>query len=363
MIISTVMAVFIIGVIYLTFAVARFGAVQKLSRGSKTRSFLISLGFNAVAFGILFLIFKMINAVVIFLHVIILFLLYGLVFRIIKAVRGKGYKHYLQGWFALSTAVVYLAVAYVLCNNVWQTDYTIKTDKQIGTLKVALIADSHMGTTFDAEGFSKHLDDIVEQSPDMLIIAGDFVDDSTDRENMIKACEMLGKVDLKYGVWFAYGNHDRGYYSAERRGYSPEELDAELKKNNVHVLVDEYELVDDRFYIVGRDDKSSRDRKELSDIVKKLDTDKYIIVIDHQPGDYDNEAQTDADLVLSGHTHGGQFFPVTYVGEWIGANDRTYGHEKRSGTDFIVTSGIADWAMSFKTGTKSEYVIINIEQE
>ena len=65
--------------------------------------------------------------------------------------------------------------------------------------------------------------------------------------------------------------------------------------------------------------------------------------------------------MVSGHTHGGQFFPVTYVGEWIGANDRTYGHEKRNGTDFIVTSGISCWELPFKTGTKSEYVIIDVK--
>lgn len=44
----------------------------------------------------------------------------------------------------------------------------------------------------------------------------------------------------------------------------------------------------------------------------------------------------------------------------MGANDRTYGTEKRESTDFIVTSGIADWAIKFKTGTKSEYCIVNI---
>ena len=75
---------------------------------------------------------------------------------------------------------------------------------------------------------------------------------------------------------------------------------------------------------------------------------------------YEKESETDADLVLSGHTHGGQFFPVTYVGEWIGANDRTYGYEERNDTEFIVTSGISDWEILFKTGTKSEYVIIDI---
>ena len=75
------------------------------------------------------------------------------------------------------------------------------------------------------------------------------------------------------------------------------------------------------------------------------------------------EAETGVDLVVSGHTHGGQLFPVNRAGEWIGANDRTYGTEKRDKTTFVVTSGISAWAIWFKTGTKSEFVVIDIIEE
>ena len=88
-----------------------------------------------------------------------------------------------------------------------------------------------------------------------------------------------------------------------------------------------------------------------------------MIVIDHQPADYDNQTKTEVDLVLSGHTHGGQLFPFNRVGKWIGANDLIYGYEKRAKTDFIVTSGISDWAIKFKTGCRSEYVVIDVKQK
>ena len=88
---------------------------------------------------------------------------------------------------------------------------------------------------------------------------------------------------------------------------------------------------------------------------------KNSIVLDHQPHDYDAQTAAGVDLVLSGHTHGGQLFPVNYMGEWTGENDKTYGLEKREHTNFIVTSGISDWAIKFKTGCKSEYVVINIK--
>ena len=101
----------------------------------------------------------------------------------------------------------------------------------------------------------------------------------------------------------------------------------------------------------------------MSTLTEGLDPSRYMIVIDHQPNDYDAEAAAGADLVLSGHTHGGQLIPITKVGEWIGANDATYGYERRGDTDFIVTSGISAWSILFKTGCKSEYVIIDILPE
>ena len=129
--------------------------------------------------------------------------------------------------------------------------------------------------------------------------------------------------------------------------------------NGVHVLEDEYLTVDD-LTIIGRRDSGDESRAEMSELMKNVSPDSYTIVLDHEPNDYDNEAAANADLVLSGHTHGGQLFPVTYVGEWFRINDATYGYERRKNTDFIVTSGISDWEIFFKTGTKSEYVIIDI---
>lgn len=49
------------------------------------------------------------------------------------------------------------------------------------------------------------------------------------------------------------------------------------------------------------------------------------------------------------------------LGEWTGENAKTYGLAKKDQTNFIVTSGISDWAIKFKTGCRSEYVVIDIK--
>ena len=179
---------------------------------------------------------------------------------------------------------------------------------------------------------------------------------------MVSSCAALGSINIRGGIYYAYGNHDRQHYGKAEEMFTDEELQTELKRNGVRILIDETELVDNRFYIVGREDKSEENRLSAEDIVKDLDGSKYIIVMDHQPADYDNEAKTKADLVVSGHTHGGQLFPITHISFLITINDRFYGYEKRDNTDFIVTSGLSDWNLQFKTGTKSEYVVIDIDK-
>ncbi len=309
---------------------------------------------------------NLVNAIVCTFYLTFIWIICDLAFAIAKKYFAIEYNGYCVGYTAIILTVVALSIGWYLNHNVWQTNYTFYSDKIKQPLKIAMFADSHIGTTFKADGFAKHMTTIQEQNPDLLIIAGDFVDDDTKKEDMIAACKRLGKMKTKYGVYFVFGNHDEGYYGREYRGYSGLDLVNELRKNNVVVLEDETRLIDENFYLIGRKDASADKehrggRLKMADIVRPLNKDKYLIVIDHQPNDYVSQVEAKVDLVLSGHTHGGQLFPLNLVGKWIGANDRIYGHEKRNQTDFLVTSGISDWTIKFKTGTKSEFVMINIE--
>ncbi len=349
----------LLGLVYLIWAIRQFSFVMRLAKGNKKAASLISFVMIAVVFCFFLKIMSMTNAIVILLSVICFRLLFGLAGRLIMIFRKTPYKTYWQGYLSLLVCAIYLIAGFIICHHVVTTRYELGTDKDLGRLRVAMFADSHMGTTFDAEGFAGLMDRMMKESPDIVLIAGDYVDDSTKKTDMEKACAVLGSLDPKYGVWYVFGNHDRGYYRGGEDDFDEEDLVGELKKNGVHVLKDECELIDGRFYLIGRED-AGRDRKDMEDLTEGLDISKYMIVLDHQPADYDNEAASGVDLVLSGHTHGGQLFPITYVGEWLNMNDRTYGYEKRGGTDFIVTSGISDWEILFKTASRSEYVIVDI---
>lgn len=350
------------GLVYLVSRVYKFPFWKKLTGRRWLRIIYAALAV-AIVIAILVPTIGYINAVI----SLIVLVLFWLVCNLIMFVAGKIRKKHFNGYWAAApafvAAVVYLAVGWALAHNVWVTQYRIETDKEISKLRVIMFADSHIGATFDGDGFALHVKNIQNQNPDVVIIAGDFIDDGTTKSDMEKACAALGTLETTYGVYYSFGNHDKGYYDS--RGYSGDDLIAALEKNNVTVLEDEAVLLNDEFYIIGRQDASEAERgearAEIADIVASLDSEKFMIVIDHQPNDYEKEAKAGVDLVLSGHTHGGQLFPITYFGEWIGANDRTYGYERRNNTQFIVTSGISDWELKFKTGTKSEFVVIDIE--
>lgn len=340
----------------------KFGFVKKIFKDKKKTAYTACLIFFAAVLGILVLTIKTINAVIALLHLIVFWLLVDLVNMLIRKKRKKEPKRYYAGGIAIAFTIIFLCIGAYLDFNVWQTTYHLTTDKELGSLRVAMIADSHVGVTFDGEGFAKHLEKIQAAKPDLVIVAGDFVDDDTSKEDMIRSCKALGDLDTRYGVYYSFGNHDKGYYNS--RSYTGEDLKAELEKNGVHVLQDETVLVDDRFYVIGRQDRwvqlHGGGRKTMDELIKDLDQSKYMIVIDHQPHDYDAQAASGVDLVLSGHTHGGQVFPANVLEALFKADDRVYGHEKRNNTDFIVTSGISDWAIIFKTCTFSEFVIADI---
>ena len=350
----------IVGVVYLVTRVHRFSFVRKFGETHRVLAWLISI--PPVALLALFLLINTYAAAVVVVHVLAIWLLCDLVAFVLRKCRKKERgKRYIAGAVAIGISAVYLSVGWFCAHHVFEVSYTFSTEKNLGeeSLRVVLISDSHIGITLDGEDFAREMRRVQATDPDVVVICGDFVDDDTDKAEMIRACQALGELSPTYGVYFVYGNHDKGYYLY--RNFASWELREELKKNDVILLEDEAVLIDDRFYLVGRQDRSVPDRMGMEPLLADLDGSKYTILLDHQPNDYANEAREGVDLVLSGHTHGGHLFPAMFFGVWLGLNDRSYGTEVRDGTQFLVTSGISGWGVPFKTGAISEYVVIDIE--
>lgn len=308
---------------------------------------------------------RFINAAVIIWHLAVFLLIGSLIRSAVSVLFGRKLpeKTVPVLGFILSFAV--LGGGWYADHHVWRTEYNLVTSKKVKPVKFVMFADSHIGTTFDAEGFAGLVKDMNAERPDAVFIVGDFVDDDTSREDMIASCRALAEFKTSMGVYFVAGNHDKGYYGAARRGFSMSELTEELKKNGVTVLSDESVDLGERLTVFGRRDFSvvrerHGSRSTPSELMTSIAPENYTVVLDHQPREYDLLAEAGSDLVLSGHTHGGQLFPFNQVGQIIGAVDAVYGHEHRRASDFIVTSRLSDWAIKFKTGTRSEYVVISL---
>lgn len=343
----------ILCLIYIYFQFKRFSFIKNKK---KPYNYLVPLAM-CLPF-IIVAIFYLWGVAIFVVHLMLFYMIANLIVRI----KNKGkiiHANVLNGIVLGFTAVIMSIALFVLSLHIFETKYDLKTDKTDESLRIAQITDVHLGCTLDGKSFSKRLSDIEKTNPDLLVIVGDFVDDETKKSDMIGACKALGRFKTKYGVFFILGNHDKGYYNSNYRGFSLDDLYDELLKNNVIILHDEVYNLTENYVLVGRYDRSFEGRMEALELTKNISKDKYIIMLDHQPNDYANEKDM-ADLVLSGHTHGGNLFPINFI--VMASNDQTYGIKTIDSTTFIVSSGISQWAIPYNTCIFNEYVLIDINR-
>ena len=350
----------IVSIFFLTAQFHRFRCVQQIAEQHKLLSWILAaLPVALLGCTGFFSLFAMFTVLI---HLMVIWLVCVLIAAIIrKCMHRERTRNYEGGAALLMTAAV-LGAGWFFAHHVYETDYRIETEKPLNgkPLRIVMFADSHLGTTLDGEQFAKQVGRMQAAEPDMVCICGDFVDDDTEKADMLAACEALGQMQTTYGIYYCNGNHDEGYFNA--RDFTLAEMYETMEENGVNVLEDHGCVIDDRIAVIGRLDAYAETRLPVSDFadLPDADSDCYRIVLDHQPNDYAAEADAGVDLVLSGHTHGGHIWPAGLIGLLIGANDRVYGSEQRGNTTFIVTSGISGWAIPFKTGTISEYCVIDI---
>ena len=348
--------------IYLAIQVSKCDFIKKIDK--KYKRVLASSIFFYIT--IILFIIDFVNANVIIIHFFFILTFARIVYSIVCMCKRKiklNHGHEITLLVSVIITIVYLGYGYYVCHNIVETHYDVVATKDLGVdnFRIVQITDSHVGSTMNGEKFYDYMLEINYTNPDIVVVTGDFVDDDTSLDDMVKSCEGLGALKTKYGVYFVYGNHDKGYF--DYRGYDNDRLKEELTKNNVVVLEDEGLDIVGNIYLYGRKDRYGGKRKTAQEIMNDIDQNKYIIDLNHQPNDYENESNANFDLVISGHTHGGNLFPLQITEKLFSANDQIYGIEEKSNTTFIVSSGIADWRVKFKTGTVSEYVVIDIENK
>ena len=257
------------------------------------------------------------------------------------------------------------------------TPYKITVDKSapdMDSLQIVLLADTHFGYNSGAVHAQEIVDKINEQNPDLVCIAGDIFDNEYDAvREPEKISEILRTIRSKYGVYACWGNHDlnepilAGFTFKHKKEDSKQLKDPRMKRflqnSNIQLLEDEAVLIDNSFYVVGRKDASliekiEEKRKTPAQLTQKLDKDKTIIVIDHQPKELQDIADAGVDLDLCGHTHDGQTFPGNFTVKFLWENP--CGYLQKGSMHNIVTSGSGVWGPAMRVGTDSEICTLNL---
>ena len=285
--------------------------------------------------------------------------LIGLIIRIFGKTRVYAfYRKLIRCGFAFLIAAVYAAYGLINFHIVRKTQYTFENAKVPEALSVGVVSDSHMGNGMDDEKLLSVIRTVVDDGADVLVLAGDIVDENTERDMFLRFAEDMKTVRAPKGIYFVFGNHDASRWS---RNITRAEMEEALTLAGVTVLTDESVLLDDWLRIAGRKDAND-DRLPPDRLLSGADVkNEFILMIDHQPAETKALSEAGVNLLLSGHTHNGQIFPVNLISRVFGINEIEYGQKKIGSMNAVVSSGVSGWGSAFRTAGKSEYVLIKVE--
>ena len=219
--------------------------------------------------------------------------------------------------------------------------------------KIVMASDLHIGYHNPRKELARWVDMMNAENPDFILIAGDIIDGSMRPVQEERMAEEFHR--LKAPVYACLGNHE--FYSGvpgAKQFY---------KDAGIHLLVDEAAVIDSSIVIIGRDDRTNMRRKPIKDLKDSLNSKisnlNYTIVLDHQPYNLDRAEAAGVDFQLSGHTHRGQVWPISWITDCI--YECSWGSHQRGKTQFYVSSGIGIWGGKFRIGTQSEYVVATLK--
>ena len=273
---------------------------------------------------------------------------------------------YFKGFMTLSV----LALTLVTCTygfiNARQIDHVsydiqLRERDDISDINIVMISDLHLGSIGSESRLENIVDEINSLKPDVVCIVGDFFDsDFVSIDEPEIALAKLRSIRSTYGVYACLGNHDAGKTFSEMLAF--------LDKADIRLLDDDYAIIDNRFVLVGRLDRSpigssgERTRREFSEVYKRENPKLPVVVMDHNPAGI-GEYGVNADLILCGHTHKGQLFPASIVTNAMYDVDYGYYRKDAENPHVIVSSGVGYWGMPMRVGTDCEIVSITIKGE
>lgn len=234
--------------------------------------------------------------------------------------------------------------------------YEVEIDNlpvELNNTVIIAMSDLHVGTLLDEKWLAERIDQVQAEKPDIVVLLGDlFEGHGRPRDELLP---ILRRLSAPLGVWAVNGNH-------ENHGQNNSPL---IEDAGFQLLSNRWVEVRPGLVLAGVDDLHAvrRSGQENDFVVKALANRPPVatILLSHTPWQFERAALAGVDLMLSGHTHGGQIWPFAYLVK------RRFplfeGRYAVGGMTAIVCRGTGTWGPRMRLWRPSEILRITLRSE
>ncbi|MEU1848057.1 metallophosphoesterase [Streptomyces sp. NPDC019990] len=216
--------------------------------------------------------------------------------------------------------------------------------------RIAVVSDVHLGPVL-GRGFAQRVVDTINSTqPDLIAVVGDLVDGSV--KDLGPAAAPLAQLRARHGSYFVTGNHE--YFSGAEQWVEEVRRLGLIPLENARREMPYFDLA-------GVNDVAGEEEGQGPDFARALgdrDTARACVLLAHQPVQIHDAVEHGVDLQLSGHTHGGQFWPGNLLA--AAANPTVAGLERYGDTQLYVSRGAGAWGPPTRVGAPSDITLIEL---
>lgn len=223
-------------------------------------------------------------------------------------------------------------------------------------IRAAVLSDLHIGGLIEVNKINEIVQIVNDLDVDMIFLTGDIVDARL--SDVEEAVDNLGRLKAKDGIFYVLGNHE--YF------HDIENIVNKIKSLGFNVLINQSQIVHNKVNIVGIADlmgfRVGYLMPDIQEAFLQIDSALPTILLSHQPKVieylYDDNK---VDLILSGHTHGGQIFPFSLA--VLIQQPYLYGLHEISNflkTKIYVNQGTGFWGPPMRIGSYREITLLEL---
>ncbi|KQU03136.1 metallophosphoesterase [Rhodococcus sp. Leaf7] len=221
-------------------------------------------------------------------------------------------------------------------------------------MRVGLVSDLHVGPARGRAFVQSVVDSLMAEKPDLIIVAGDLVDGTVDLVG--PSLEPLSQLSAPQGVVVTSGNHE--FYAGDGGAWLDlyDSLGLTVLRNETLSLDRGVDSID----LVGIEDLTAPEPYEpdLASALEGTDPDDFQLLVAHQPKQAVEASELGVDMQVSGHTHGGQIWPIVYLVPL--QQPSVEGLDTVGRTTLFTTRGAGAWGPPVRIGAPPEISVLEL---